>query len=193
MNSKTSQYKFPLPGVSTSKASAKVCKVCAKQGSSVRGVRRGAALIPLWGSELPHTQRLRHHLARHALEAETFAERLLELHLGLELEGPPLDHRRGREVLGSHALGIIALTAHAHDEGSEVVEHHATASEQRLGDEGFDTCQHGHDVTLGTGGGESDILGEVIEIIVTVLDSYSVEIIHFGVLGVAALDHFVSN
>ena len=39
-------------------------------------------------------------------------------------------------------------------ERTEVVEHHTIAVKQGLGDEGFDTCQHSQDVTLGAGGGE---------------------------------------
>ena len=56
-----------------------------------------------------------------------------------------------------------ALAVNADDERAEVIEHYATATEQRLHDEGFDTCQYGHSVTLGTGGGEGDILCQVIE------------------------------
>ena len=73
------------------------------------------------------------------------------------------NHLRGLELGVAEGGSVVALALQGDVERAEVVEHYALTAQERLGDEGFDTCQHGHDVTLGTGGGESDILGEVIE------------------------------
>ena len=96
---------------------------------------------------------LRHRLRRDALELDASGDVLFELHLGAEEDAVTADILRGTEVLTRHGLAVVALALQTDGERTEVVEHHATTCEQRLGDEGFDTCQYGHDVTLGDGGG----------------------------------------
>ena len=103
------------------------------------------------------------------------------------------DILRGTELLALHGLAVVALALQTDGERTEVVEHHATTCEQRLGDEGFDTCQYGHDVTLGDGGGEGDVVGQLFEVIIASLHCGTLEVVHIRVLGVAALGHFVGN
>ena len=87
--------------------------------------------------------------------------------------------------------GSLALDADV--EGSEVIEHHAAAVEQGLGDEGLDAVEHGHRVTLGHGGGEGDIIHQIIEGVVTILHCSILVVGYIGVLGVAASVYFVDN
>ena len=136
---------------------------------------------------------LLHRIRAESLQRKALGDILFELDLGAEDDAVTLDVVRGAELLVGHSLTGVALALDADVERAQVVEHHATACEQGLGDEGFDTCQHGHDVTFGTGGGEGDIFGKVIEAIVGVLHCGAFEIIHFGILGVGTFDYFVGN
>ena len=125
-----------------------------------------------------------HHIRADSLQREAFGDVLFELYLGAEDDAVATDEGRGREVVALHGFLVVALALDADVERAEVVEHHTLAAKQSLGDEGFDTCQHGHDVTFGTGGGEGDVVGEVLERVVASLHCGTLEVIHFGILGV---------
>ena len=134
-----------------------------------------------------------HRLRRDALELDAGGDVFFELHLGAEEDAVSADILRGTELLTRHGIAAVALALQTDGERAEVVEHHATACEQRLGDEGFDTCQYGHDVTLGDGGSEGDVIGQLSEVIIASLHCGTLEVVHIRVLGVAALGHFVGN
>ena len=136
---------------------------------------------------------LRQSFARDALDLDVLGDSVLELHLGTEDDAVDANHLRGLELGVAETRGVVALALQGDVERAEVVEHYALTAQERLGDEGFDTCQHGHDVTLGTGGGEGDVFGELLKSVVTSLHGSAFEVVYIGILGVAALGHFVGN
>ena len=113
----------------------------------------------------------------------------------LEEEGKVIRIRGGamsvREVVILHGGGIVRLALECHLEASEVVEHDNLSREQGFEHEGLDTCQHGLGVGLGHGGGVVDVFGEVLEGVLACLHGRSLEVVHLGVLGVAAFGYFV--
>ena len=111
-------------------------------------------------------EQLRHRLGADALELDAQREFPLEGRFGAEVDGIALDLLAGEEALLLHVGLGEALRADADDEVAEVVEHHASSCEQGTLDEGFDTCQHGERVGLGTGGRVGDVVGEVVERVV---------------------------
>ena len=150
------------------------------------------ALTPPY--HVPLLRGLRHRIARDTLVADTLGEFLLELGLGAEVHMPALDHLRGSEILALQGSLGEALGGESHDERAELVEHHATTVEERLHDEGFDTGEHCHGVTLGAGGGKGDVVRQVLEIIVTGLHGTGSEVVDtILAVRVLAFSNFVGN
>ena len=104
-----------------------------------------------------------------------------------------LDHGRGREVFGCHALSVVALSLEGHLEASEVVEHHYLSLNQCFGDEVFDCLEDGCCVGFGDGCRGVDVACEVGEVVLAFLHRFARKVIHLGILGIAALGYFVRN
>ena len=82
----------------------------------------------------------------------------------------------------------------AMDERAEVVEHHAAACEERLHDEGVDTGEHGHGVTLGIAGGKGDVVRQVVKVIVIGLHGTRCEVLDaICAIRVLAFSNLVGN
>ncbi len=137
---------------------------------------------------------LRQEFAGHALQVAVHADVLEEVGLGTEADVHLLDVRAGVEriqrddALGETLAGDVGL------EGADLREHDALALQQVRLDELLGGCQHGHDVGLGGSGGELDVLGEALEVVVAGLDGMIGGVVDaLGTLGIGALDDLISN
>ena len=119
------------------------------------------------------------------LQLKVLGYLLLEGGVGAEHDAVTLDHGRGREVQGTHACGIVALALKGDLEAAEGVEHHDLTFGEGLGDVLLHALEHGVAVGLGHGGAVVDALGELVHGELTGLDGGSVEVVYFGVLGIA--------
>ena len=148
-------------------------------------------IVFVFVSFVPHrvAQKLRHPLARDALELDLLADFTLELGVGTEDDLPTLDHLRGLEVgVGEHILGV-ALTLEGELEATDVLEHYDLSLVEGLDDVLLHALEHGVAVGGGHGGGVIDTLGELLHGELTGLLYGALEIVGIGVLGVATLGH----
>ncbi len=132
--------------------------------------------------------------AGHALQLAVHADVLEKVGLGAEADVHLLDVRAGLERIGGDdALGET-LAGDVRLKGTDLAQHNALALQQVRLDELLGGGEHGHDVGLGGGGGELDVLGEALEVVVAGLDGMVGGILDaLGTLGIGALDDLISD
>ena len=133
-------------------------------------------------------------VAGDALHAVGSAEALDKFGLGAEAHADALDVAGGIEVLGSDFTLGIALASETDAQCAKLIEHHTLTGQQTFLDVLLRSSQHGDDVGLGDGGGELDVLGEVLEGVVTCLHGTTTGVVHADSTGrITAFDNFVMN
>jgi len=140
------------------------------------------------------TRRLVHQVRRFAFQALEHPDVLHQLDVGMEADADLLDVGGGIEVVRTDGGLGEALAADLGLERAELVEDDALSLQQMAFDELLHGGEDGHDVGLGGRGGELDVIGQQLEVVVArLLGTVGGILYTFATLRVGAFDDLIHN